>query len=127
MNFDLSDEQVQIRDTFARFCDERISPHAAEIDEAHAFPRELFGGHDSMLNSIELNYPDGTRVVPRNKDLILGVPKGTLYRQVAGGGGGYGDPKQRDREKVAEEVRNGVISPQAARDLYGLEDDGLKK
>ena len=61
----------------------------------------LFGGHDSMLNSIELNYPDGTRVVPRNKDLILGVPKGTLYHQIAGGGGGYGDPKQRDREKVA--------------------------
>ena len=43
MNFDLSDEQVQIRDTFARFCDERIAPRAAEIDEAHAFPRELFG------------------------------------------------------------------------------------
>src|ERR1700720_870235 len=87
----------------------------------------LFGGHDSMLNSIELNYPDGTHVVPRNKDLILGVPKGTLYHQIAGGGGGYGDPKQRDRKKVAEEVRNGVISPQAARDIYGLEDDGLKK
>ena len=41
MNFELSDEQVQIRDTFARFCDERIAPRAAEIDEAHAFPREL--------------------------------------------------------------------------------------
>jgi N-methylhydantoinase B len=74
-----------------------------------------------MLNSIELNYPDGTCVVPRNKDLILGVPKGTLYRQIAGGGGGYGDPKQRDRKKVAEEVRNGVISPQAARDIYGFD------
>ena len=86
----------------------------------------LFGGHDSMLNSIELNYPDGTRVVPRNKDLILGVPKGTLYHQVAGGGGGYGDPKQRDRKKVAEEVRNGVISPQAARDIYGF-DDGCRQ
>src|SRR5207244_3209537 len=42
MNFELSEEQQQIRDTFARFCDERIIPHAAEIDEAHAFPRELF-------------------------------------------------------------------------------------
>ena len=87
----------------------------------------LFGGHDSMLNSIELCFPDGTRVVPRNKDLILGVPKGTLYHQVAGGGGGYGDPKQRDRKKVAEEVRNGVISPQAARDLYGIDGGGSEK
>jgi N-methylhydantoinase B len=81
----------------------------------------LFGGRDSILNSIELTYPDGTSVVPRNKDLILGVPRGTLYRQIAGGGGGYGDPKERERSKVEAEVRNGVISPDAARDLYGFE------
>jgi N-methylhydantoinase B len=65
--------------------------------------------------------------VPRNKDLILDVPKGTIYRQIAGGGGGYGDPRERDREKVADEVRNGVISPQAARDLYGLDDIGAEE
>ena len=81
----------------------------------------LFGGHDSILNIIELTYPDGTRVVPKNKDLITGVPKGTKYRQIAGGGGGYGDPKKRDREKLRAEIRNGVISKDAARDLYGLE------
>ena len=39
MNFDLTDEQRAIRDTFARFCDERIAPQAAALDEAHAFPR----------------------------------------------------------------------------------------
>jgi len=42
MDFELSDEQTQIRDTFARFCDERIIPRAAEIDEAHEYPHELF-------------------------------------------------------------------------------------
>ena len=42
MNFDLTDEQRQIRDTFARFCDERIAPQAAALDEARAFPRALF-------------------------------------------------------------------------------------
>ena len=78
----------------------------------------------SVLNSIALTYPDGTKVVPRNKDLILGVPKGTMYRQIAGGGGGYGDPKERDRKKVAEEVRNAVISHEAARDIYGFDGDG---
>ena len=80
----------------------------------------LFGGHGSILNKIELTYPDGTKVVPRNKDLITGVPKGTRYRQIAGGGGGYGDPKLRDRDKLGQEVRNGVISAKAARDIYGL-------
>ena len=42
MDFELSDEQKQVRDAFARFCDERIVPQAAALDEAHAFPRELF-------------------------------------------------------------------------------------
>ncbi|HEY5718789.1 MAG TPA: hydantoinase B/oxoprolinase family protein [Gammaproteobacteria bacterium] len=82
----------------------------------------LFGGHDSILNTIRLTYPDGTEVVPKNKDLIRGVPKGTFYHQVAGGGGGYGDPAKRDRRKLAEEVRNGVITPEQARDVYGFEE-----
>jgi len=42
MNFELTDQQKAIRDTFARFCDQRIAPQAAALDEAHAFPRPLF-------------------------------------------------------------------------------------
>lgn len=79
----------------------------------------LFGGGEGTLNSIRLTYPDGTEMVPRNKDLIKGVPKGTRYHQFAGGGGGYGDPKKRDRATLAAEVRDGVISPDAAAELYG--------
>ena len=81
----------------------------------------LFGGHDATLNSITLTYPDGTEVVPANKSLIKGVPKGTRYHQFAGGGGGYGDPKERDRETLGREIRDGVISADAARDDYGME------
>lgn len=42
MDFEFSEEQRAIQDTFARFCDEQIVPRAAAIDEAHEFPRELF-------------------------------------------------------------------------------------
>lgn len=42
MDFDLSSEQRSVRDNFARFCDERIAPQAAALDEARAFPRALF-------------------------------------------------------------------------------------
>jgi N-methylhydantoinase B len=80
----------------------------------------LFGGGHGTLNKIWLEYPDGGELVPRNKDLITGVAKGTVYRQYAGGGGGYGDPKKRDAKLVAAEVRNGVISAAAARDDYGV-------
>ncbi len=80
----------------------------------------LNGGEGSILNIIEMTYPDGTHVVPNNKDLITGVPKGTVYHQIAGGGGGNGDPKKRDRELLKREVRNGIISEGMARDSYGL-------
>ncbi|MFC1572036.1 acyl-CoA dehydrogenase family protein [Candidatus Eisenbacteria bacterium] len=42
MNFELTDEQRLLSETFARFCEERIKPKAAAIDEAKQFPRELF-------------------------------------------------------------------------------------
>ena len=42
MNFDLTDEQKAIQDTFARFCDARIAPQAEALDEARQFPRVLF-------------------------------------------------------------------------------------
>ena len=35
------------------------------------------------------------------------------------GGGGYGDPLDRDPEAVAADVRGGVISAEAAREVYG--------
>lgn len=82
----------------------------------------LFGGGEGTLNFIKLLYPDGRKVVPRNKDLITGVPKGTVYHQQAGGGGGYGDPKKRNRDQLRREVEDGIISPSAAARLYGLKD-----
>jgi len=81
----------------------------------------LFGGKDGTLNEIKLTYPDGLEVVPNNKDLITGVPKGTVYHQNAGGGGGYGDPSRRDRATLVREIRNGIISPEAAKLDYSFE------
>ena len=37
------------------------------------------------------------------------------------GGGGYGAPAQRDREKVRRDVAEGFVSAEAAREVYGLE------
>jgi N-methylhydantoinase B len=35
------------------------------------------------------------------------------------GGGGFGDPRERPREAVREDVRNGLVSARAARAIYG--------
>jgi butyryl-CoA dehydrogenase len=57
MNFELTEEQRAIRDSFARFSDERIAPRAAALDEAHAFPRELFG-ELAGLGLFAMRYPE---------------------------------------------------------------------
>jgi N-methylhydantoinase B len=80
----------------------------------------LHGGGDGSLNSIKLRMPDGTEKIPCSLDLLTGLPAGTLYHQWAGGGGGLGDPCDRPAARVAEEVRNGVVSIQSARNDYGV-------
>ena len=86
-------------------------------------PYGLFGGKDSILNKISIIYPDGKEVVPMSKDMIEGIPVGTLYHQVASGGGGYGNPEERNREKVLKDVRNEVVSPEQAQEIYKIKLD----
>lgn len=80
----------------------------------------LRGGLDGGINRIEFEYPDGRVEVPLNKDLVERIPSKTLFRQWAGGGGGFGDPHLRPAERVAEEVRFGYVSVESARDDYGV-------
>jgi N-methylhydantoinase B len=80
----------------------------------------LAGGGPGSLNAIELHHPGGAVQRPRSKDLVRGVPAGTVYVQRAGGGGGYGPPRERPAALVQREVRGGLISVAAARELYGV-------
>lgn len=80
----------------------------------------LFAGKDSTLNKIELHHADGQIYKTTTKDLVENVPAGTILFQQAGGGGGYGNPHLRNAEKVAREVRNGIISIQQAKESYGV-------
>jgi acyl-CoA dehydrogenase len=57
MDFELTSEQRAIREAFARFSDERIAPRAAAMDEAHAFPRELFA-ELAGLGVFAMRYPE---------------------------------------------------------------------
>ncbi|MFQ5423127.1 MAG: acyl-CoA dehydrogenase family protein [Phycisphaerae bacterium] len=57
MDFSFTDDQQALRRTLARFCDERIRPQAAAIDEAGQFPRELFG-ELADLGFFGMRYPE---------------------------------------------------------------------
>jgi N-methylhydantoinase B len=51
----------------------------------------------------------GKQLVPAGDVLVVEMP----------GGGGFGDPALRDREAVADDVRNGFVSEAAAQKIYG--------
>ncbi|MCP3931274.1 MAG: hydantoinase B/oxoprolinase family protein [Bacteroidetes bacterium] len=80
----------------------------------------LFGGKGSVLNSIVLMFPDGKNHIPLSKDIIEDIPKGTIYTQIAGGGGGYGNPKEREPELVAKDILNEVVDEEQALKEYGF-------
>ncbi|MEJ2122295.1 MAG: hydantoinase B/oxoprolinase family protein [Alphaproteobacteria bacterium] len=80
----------------------------------------LFGGADGPRNTLTLNYPDGQERVPRAKEVVRNIPTGVLYRQQAGGGGGYGDPFDRPAALVADDVRNELVSIARAAEDYGV-------
>jgi N-methylhydantoinase B len=80
----------------------------------------LLGGMNGLVNSLKLVNPRGDVQVPERKDLVRNVKAGTKYMQVAGGGGGFGDPRQRSAETVAMDVKNGVVGVEAALIEYGV-------
>ena len=92
-------------------------------EEARAFG--LYGGKAGILNKIELHYPDGRVYFPKAKEIVRDIPKGIIIHQIAGGGGGYGDPLKRPMEKVLKDVRKGFVSVEKAKEDYGIVIDPL--
>ncbi len=78
----------------------------------------LWGGGSGQLGGYELRETDkndfrkveGSRFVPAQSEAVLQT----------GGGGGWGDPFERDAEKVRWDVREDFISVEAAREKYGV-------
>ena len=80
----------------------------------------LFGGRPGSVNRISIVAPDGAVRRPKAKEIVRGIARGSRYRQHAGGGGGFGDPRERPAERVLAEVLDGVLSVAAARADYGV-------
>lgn len=74
-------------------------------------------GEVGSTNKLFVDYPDGT-TVELMKVTDLAIPKGARVRVYCGGGGGYGAPAARARDLVEADLKNGLISAQAARDVY---------
>lgn len=82
-------------------------------------PFGLMGGGPGGLssNTVFRLSGDSERFPPMFSD---GLAAGELYHHVQAGGGGWGDPLERDPERVAEDVRNGKVGSEAAQRCYGV-------
>ena len=79
------------------------------------FPaRGFHGGKAGRLREYFIN---DLPAAPKGRHLLQ---PGDTFTTFEAGGGGYGDPLTRDRRLVEADLVAGLVSPEAARDIYGL-------
>ena len=83
-------------------------------------PWALAGGLEGSPNYAEVVRADGG-VEIHAVVTTLEVNEGDVIRIHTGSGGGYGDPRRRDRSKVVEDLENGLVSPEQARLVYAFD------
>jgi N-methylhydantoinase B len=82
-------------------------------------PWALEGGREGSANYAEVLRKDGSREVYAVVTALT-VNKDDVIRIHTASGGGYGDPKKRSREKVLEDLRNGLLTAERAQEVYGI-------
>ncbi|TDI16103.1 MAG: hydantoinase B/oxoprolinase family protein [Acidobacteria bacterium] len=76
------------------------------------------GGQSGKLNQIFLIR--GSEKIPVRAARNVDLQEGDRFLMMSGGGGGVGNPLEREVEKVKEDVEEGVLSFQTAREVYGV-------
>lgn len=91
------------------------------IERSRCKPWGLNGGLEAEGNSVGIR-TDGVwePSLPNAKLAHRRLKKGDAVALHSGGGGGYGDPAKRPREKIAHDVAEGYISLAAAKRDYGF-------
>lgn len=89
-------------------------------DRMMAKPLGIAGGRESCLNFYGILRGGALKQIPAATNMTLNAGDKVVIE--VSGGGGYGDPKARDRDAVHSDLAQGRISLAAARDVYGLDD-----
>jgi N-methylhydantoinase B len=91
------------------------------VKKTRSAPWALEGGQQPEPTQV-IAYADSDRARPVSTTR-LPVQDGDLVRLLTAGGGGHGDPHQRDPELIRRDVEEGYVSAEAAREIYGWQPD----
>jgi N-methylhydantoinase B len=83
-------------------------------------PPGILGGKIGTVGEVMFNPGRSDERVMPSKFPYMKVKAGETIRTVSPCGGGYGDPLQRDPQRVVEDVRDGFVSVESARRNYGV-------
>jgi N-methylhydantoinase B len=90
----------------------------AGYTRSRILPWALDGGREGSPNYVQVLRTDGA--VERYAFCSgVTINRDDVIRIVTGAGGGLGDPLRRDRAAVARDVRDGFVTPERARAVYG--------
>ena len=105
-----------IRMTYRFLADGTISIHD---DRWFVPPWGVNGGEPGKRARKILEKPDGSQTIVGNKIEELAVEAGDQLHFITWGGGGWGDPLERDPALVGKEIVQGLVTPDGARE-YGV-------
>ena len=94
-------------------------------DRAETAPWGLHGGHRASPSLCYVAEPDGDRHRLPSK-VTTTVPGGNVIVTQTPGGGGFGDPAERDPQAVLADIAAGLVSADRARDIYRVAVDEEK-
>ena len=84
-------------------------------------PPGVAGGHAAALNRFAYQHAGGEHTPPMASKMVgIRLERGRRVRLETPGGGGYGDPFERDPEAVLADVRRGFVSRERAAADYGV-------
>jgi len=87
-------------------------------------PWGVNGGRPGLRAKKVLERADGTSEILGNKVEDVPVKEGDLLHYITWGGGGWGDPLERDAAIVGLEIRQGLVTPEGAKHYGVVADEG---
>jgi len=86
------------------------------VDRSVNKPYGLYGGLGGGNDSVTIITAQGELLPYKTRE----IPAGTTVCLKTSGGGGWGDPHERSRERVEWDVLNGYVSKECAEKIYGV-------